>query len=512
MLTIKELYSSYYDRLSEYYPTCDIYLSLWNSDGMYCEAGNCRIGKEKCSCASVSKLFVFLAFGIAEKQQLISVDTTVGKMIPELRLYYSGENMANSITIGMLLRHSSGLPQFATVGNVFIPENDLKQHIFSLDESELLFDPGCDSCYSNLNYDLLSYILELVFECPYERILSDYVFSMFSEKPNYGFIVNNKSQTASLGMELSPYSLMYTVSKAFGSLQDHFFSEHIRQEYSHYVQLDDNQYYGQGLCCKVFMISGIPCCYVTGQFMDRYICLSWNSEKDIYHLFFATKCSKGLINYYHENDLFCRLLVPEWPLNFDVPKQKKEQEQYYSVKDRFKVFERYVSCDNQILEILKRNNSIIVFHNMHFIGNFDLDFGDLIDEEIMIKRIERNNNESLLAVFNGEVRYYYKDYASLGDNNVFYRYEPIISEYVDPMDRFFLRFLRNNTRVFISLTDEELVINNLFHYRRHHGKYYSSAGAVAFVKGDEIYINNLAFAKKIKVNFEIGMIRNIIRI
>jgi len=512
MLTIKELYSSYYERLSKQYPACDIYLSLWNSEGMYCEAGNCRIGKEKCNCASVSKLFAFLAFGIAEKRQLISVDTAVGEMIPELRLYYSGENMTNSITIGMLLSHSSGLPQFATVGNVFIPENDLKQHIFSLHESELLFEPGCDSCYSNLNYDLISYILELVFECSYERILSDYVFSVFLEKPNYGFTVNNKSQTASMGMELSPHSLMYTVSKAFGSLQKQFFSEHIQQVYSHYVQLDDNQNYGQGLCCKVFLINGIPCCYVTGQFLDKYICLAWNSEKDIYHLFFAKKCSKGLINYYHENDLFCRLLDPEWPLKFDVPELKEEQERYYLVQDRLRLFERYVSCDNQILEILKRNNSVTVFHNMHFVGEFDLDFGDLIEEDLLIKHIECNNDERLLVIFNGEVRYYYKDYASFGDDNAFCRYQPIISEFVDPVNRFLLRFLRNNSSVFISLTDEELVINSLIHYRQHNGKYYSSAGAVAFAKGDEIYINNLAFTKKNKRDFVIGMIRNVVRI
>lgn len=512
MLTIKALYSSYYERLSKHYPACDIYLSLWNSEGMYCEAGDCRIGKEKCNCASVSKLFAFLAFGIAEKRQLISVDTTVGEMIPELRLYYSEENMTNSITIEMLLRHSSGLPQFAMVGNVFIPENDLKQHIFSLDESELLFKPGCDSCYSNLNYDLLSYILELVFECSYERILSDYVFSVFLEKPYYGFSVNNKSQTASMGMELSPHSLMYTVSKAFGSLQEQFFSEHIRQVYSHYVQLDDNQNYGQGLCCKVFIINGIPCCYVTGQFLDKYICLAWNSEKDIYHLFFATKCSKGLINYYHENDLFCRLLDPEWPLKFDVSKLKEEQERYYSVQDRLRLFERYVSCDNQILEILKRNNSVIVFHNMHFVGEYNLDFGDLIEEKLLFKHIECNNDERLLVILNGEVRYYYKDYVSFGDDYAFCQYEPIISECVDPMERFLLRFLRNSSSMFISFTDEELVINSLIHYRQHNGKYYSSAGAVAFAKGDEIYINNLALTKKNKRDFEIGMIKNVVRI
>ena len=512
MLKIKELYSSYYERLTEYYPTCDIYLSLWNSDGIYCEAGNCQIGKKKCNCASISKLFAFLAFGIAEKRHLISMDTTVGEMIPALRLYYSGENMANSITIEMLLRHSSGLPQFAMVGNVFIPENNLKQHIFSLDESELVFNPGCDSCYSNLNYDLLSYILELVFECPYERVLSNYVFSVFVEKPNYELAVNNKSQAASLGVELSPYSLMYIVSKAFGSLQDYFFSERIRQEYPHYIQLDDSQNYGRGLCCQVFMISGIPCCCLTGQFMDKYICLAWNSEKDIYHLFFSTKCTKGLINYYHENDLFCRLMDPKWPLKFDFPKLKEEQNQNYSVRDRLKLFDRYVSCDNQILEILKRTNSIIVFHNLYFVGEFDLNFGDLIREELSIKRIGHYNDERLLVIINGEVKYYYKDYTSSRDDNVFFRYEPIISEYVDSIDWFLLRFLRSNFSVFMSLTDEELVINNLIHYKKHKGKYYSSAGAVAFVNGDEIYINNLAFAKKDKQNFEIGMIRNVFRI
>lgn len=509
---IKELYSSYYERLSKHYSTCDIYLSLWNSEGMYCEAGNCQLGKEKSNCASVSKLFAFLAFGIAEKRHLISIDTTVGEMIPELRLFYSGENMTKCITIEMLLRHSSGLPQFATIGNVFIPENDLKQHIFSLDESELLFEPGCDSCYSNLNYDLLSYILELVYECSYERILSDYVFSVFSEKPNYGFSVKNKSQTASMGIELSPHSLMYTISKAFGSLQEQFFSEHIRQVYSHYIQVDDNQNYGQGLCCKVFMHNGIPCCCVTGQFLDKYIYLIWNSEKDIYHMFFVTKCSKGLIRYYHENDLFLRLLDPKWPLKLDVLELKEAQEHYYSVQDRLKLFERYVSCDNQILEMLERNNSVTVFHNMRFVGEFDLDFGDLINEELLIKHIESTNDERLLVIFNGEVRYYYKDYASFEDDNAFCRYEPIISENVDSVDRILLRFLRNSSSVFISLSEEELVINNLIHYRQHNGKYYSSAGAVAIAKGGEIYVNNLLFAKKNKRDSEIGTVRNIVRI
>lgn len=512
MLSIEELYSSYYERLSEFYPTGDIYLSLWNSDGMCCEVGNLQLGKEKCNCASISKLFAFLAFGVIEKQNLISIDTTVGEMIPELRLYFSGENMANNITVGMLLRHSSGLPQFATKGNIFIPENDLREHIFSLDKSELLFVPGSDSCYSNLNYDLLSYILELVFACSYEKILSDYVFSIIPEKVNYGFTINNKSQAASLGMEISLYSLMYVVSKAFGSLQDYFFSEHILREYSNYIRLADKQRYGQGLCCKVFMNNGIPCCCVTGQFFDKYICLEWNSEKNVFHLFFAKRCSEKLIHYYHENDLFCRVLDTEWPLKFDAPQLMEERAYNYLIQERLRQFVRYVSCDNQILLLLRQNNSVIVFHNMHFVGEFELNLGDLIEKDLLIKSIECDNEEKLLVVFNGEVRYYYKDYASLGEDNTFCRYEPIISECVDYEERFMLRFLRNNRSVYISLTNEELVINNLIHYRKHNGKYYSSAGAVAFVKGDEIYVNNLAFIQKNKCDFEIRMIKDIVRI
>ncbi len=511
-MTINGLYSSYYERMLKRYPDCDVYFSLWNSEGMYCEAGNCRIGREKCNCASVSKLFSFLAFGIAEKRQLISVNTTIGEILPALRLYYSGENMTSSITIGMLLRHSSGLPQFATIGNIFVPENDLKQHVFSLDESELLFKPGCDSCYSNLNYDLLAYILELVFECSYESILNNYVFSVFLEKPDYGFIINNKSQIASMGMEISPYSLMYMVSKAFGSLQEHFFSEYIRQVYSHYVKLDDHQNYGQGLCCKVFMINDIPCCCITGLFLDEYICLTWNSEKDIYHLFFAKKCPKGLLNFYHKNDLFCKLLIHEWQLQFDVTGSIDTLVPYISVQDRFSVFERYVSCDNQILEILKRNNLVTVFHNMHFVGKYAVDHGDLIGNEILIRRLKCNNDEVLLVIFNGEVKYYYKDYVSLEDNEKFYQYEPIISECTAPVERLLLRFLKNKSRMFISFTDKELVINGLIHYRKHNGKYYSSASAVAVIKGDEIYINNLAFKKKNKCDFDVGMIGNVVRI
>lgn len=210
--------------------------------------------------------------------------------------------------------------------------------------------------------------------------------------------------------------------------------------------------------------------------------------------------------------MFCKLLICEWQLHFDVTGVTDTQVPYNSLRNRFSIFERYVSCDNQILEILKRNNLVTVFHNMHFVGEYTLDYGDLIGNEILIRYLKCNNDEVLLVIFNGEAKYYYKDYVSLEDNEKFYQYELIISECNSPVERLLLRFLKNKSRMFISFTDKELVINGLIHYRKHNGKYYSSASAVAVIKDDEIYINNLAFKKKNKCDFDVGMIENVVRI
>ena len=504
MNTIEKLYSECYSELTEHFPNSAVYLTLWNSSGLLYESDNSQMGDNICNCASISKLFTFLAFGIAEKRNLIHLNTSIASVIPSLKLFLVEKEMSDYITMEMLLRHSSGIPQFAPEGSIFLPNESIEQHVFSLNGTELLFYPGTDTCYSNLNFDLLAFILEQVFDCTYEEIVRKEVISLISGETEVQFISTNKSQLASLGIELSPKTLIRIASKAFGELHDKFFSERIWKVYNQFVKLDTLQEYGRGLCCEVFMINDMPYCCITGQFLDKYFYLSWNSEKDVFHLLYVRTSYKEFINFYHQNDVFCRVLDSKWPLEYK--KVEGEKIDYHTAKKSMNIAERFVSCDNQVLEIYRKNSNNIVFLNMHFIQEFDSYSSKQLDEKLWV-----NYENKFLTFFNGEIQWYYRDF-NTSVNGDYIQYEPVISNDFDSTNRLLIRLVMHRLKIFISYSDDALCINEQIHFKKYKDKYYSAAGAVAVVDNEYIYINNLKFIKKSNSHFESEKINNIVRI
>lgn len=338
------------------------------------------------------------------------------------------------------------------------------------------------------------------------------MFRRLPRRIEYVFGDGNRSQNASLGIEMSIDSLMYCVSKAFGEMHEVFFSKSLWDEYLKFDLCDKRQYYGQGLCCKVFTHYGLPCCCVTGRFMDKYICLAWNSEMDLFHIFWATGCSRELILYYHEHDLFFYLINDELNVVFDADDEGASEEDCSRTDFETDSLDRFVSCDNQVLEFSVAGTKAHVFHNLHYVEDANVEEDGLFGRDIVIRKADQGKGNRLLVLFNGETRYYYRDLEALNNAGNYGRYLPAVSDDFNETDRLMLRFLRSSTNLFIRSDEDELVINDLIHYRRRGEKYYSSSGAIAMYRDGAVSINNLRFIRKGDCEFKLSKIKEMNRI
>lgn len=108
--------------------------------------------------ASVSKSFTYAAILQLQERKMLTVEDTVSRFIPD---YPRGDR----ITIDHLLTHTSGLPRY-----IFLPvyqERSKQYHtaeqvVDIFRDVPLDFKPGERTGYSNSNYALLAYIIEVV--------------------------------------------------------------------------------------------------------------------------------------------------------------------------------------------------------------------------------------------------------------------------------------------------------------------------------------------------------------
>ena len=109
---------------------------------------------------SVSKLYTALAITKLAYQEEISLDETLSDYFPELSRRI--ENM-DIITVGMLVKHRSGIPDYTRTHNYWThpKETDQERLELVLDKPSN-FNPDKRFQYSNTNYLLLSKIIEKV--------------------------------------------------------------------------------------------------------------------------------------------------------------------------------------------------------------------------------------------------------------------------------------------------------------------------------------------------------------
>lgn len=124
---------------------------------------------------SVSKLMAHYLIEKFELEGKVKKSESINKFIPD---FPNG----STITIAMLLNHTSGLPR--SIGDVDGDEINLtsSQIIEYAKKQKLLFEPGTDKQYSNIGYEIIYFIIQEVSNKTFAQCLSDDVFQMLGMK------------------------------------------------------------------------------------------------------------------------------------------------------------------------------------------------------------------------------------------------------------------------------------------------------------------------------------------
>jgi CubicO group peptidase (beta-lactamase class C family) len=122
--------------------------------------------------ASCSKQFTAFAVMLLVDRGKLSLDDTLEKFFPPFPDY------GKRITIRHLLTHTSGLPDYEnlTPPGTTLQLDDLAVVQMLLDTKEPLFAPGEKWQYSNTAFVLLSEIVELVAQTPFQQFMANEIF------------------------------------------------------------------------------------------------------------------------------------------------------------------------------------------------------------------------------------------------------------------------------------------------------------------------------------------------
>lgn len=143
--------------------------------------------------ASVNKPITAIGVMVLHQEGKLDIDDNLKKYIND---YPRGDE----ITIQDLLAQTSGIPSyngFEDYGIYAERENTLAEVVNWFKDKELLFEPGSKYDYSNCNYALLAYIIEIVSKQSYEDFMFHNVFKplgMFhTAMYKYDDIVENRA-------------------------------------------------------------------------------------------------------------------------------------------------------------------------------------------------------------------------------------------------------------------------------------------------------------------------------
>lgn len=118
---------------------------------------------------SISKLMAQACVVNLEKENLISRADHVAKYLPDF------PNGA-SITIEHLIKNQSGLPRGFSYEYDRLIEKTPEEIVDLIKKESLLFEPGSESIYSNLGYELLYFIITKVTKKPFAQYVNDAFF------------------------------------------------------------------------------------------------------------------------------------------------------------------------------------------------------------------------------------------------------------------------------------------------------------------------------------------------
>lgn len=214
---------------------------------------------------SVTKFYTGFLCLLAVKEKKLDLDESVQKYIGKIKLYWGKEDVSSKVTIRMLLMHTSGLLHEAKIGNNFIPCNDRKEYIHSIDGETLLFEPGTDYLYSNIGYNICGMILEELYNDKLENIF----LRVFTNENALLFSQGNRCMIPSSGMmieenAISPF-LFYTQE-----LLEEYLKEEKEDPFTKLIPLWKNQQCGYGLGGKIYACGKCHYLITTGTDQENY--------------------------------------------------------------------------------------------------------------------------------------------------------------------------------------------------------------------------------------------------
>ena len=127
--------------------------------------------------ASVTKPFVATLLAQRVEQRRLRLDQRLVEALPEFR---PADPRARAITLEQVLTHSSGLPDVDDDGYGWDhPETDadaLRRYVAGLSNLTLLFAPGTDYAYSNIGFEILARVIEVLDGVTFETAMRRAIF------------------------------------------------------------------------------------------------------------------------------------------------------------------------------------------------------------------------------------------------------------------------------------------------------------------------------------------------
>ena len=219
---------------------------------------------------SLSKLYTMFCCIRSSMEGKLDLHAPITHYLPDLKLYYQGENVSNNIIISHLLSHMSGLQHEASIGNNFIYHASLEEHINSIQETTLMFMPGYHYAYSNIGYNLLGFILCKIYQDNFASIMHNKVFNALN-MTSVSYSTSNQCQHPSSGMQATMVCLMNGINNIILSWKNKFFiSPKFWREIFKINKIYKEQISGYGYAVKVFRSHPHHLHCITGQYRDFY--------------------------------------------------------------------------------------------------------------------------------------------------------------------------------------------------------------------------------------------------
>ena len=124
---------------------------------------------------SVSKLFTDIAVMQLVEQGQLDLDAPVARYLPD---FQPANRFGKSITLRMLMAHRSGLVREPPIGNYFDPTpTSLERTVRSLNQTELVYEPGTRTKYSNAGIAVVGRVVEKTQQQPFARHMHNHVLT-----------------------------------------------------------------------------------------------------------------------------------------------------------------------------------------------------------------------------------------------------------------------------------------------------------------------------------------------